>query len=368
MAENARTLECPWARSHRGSGARGKRSRSSRAVCAGRSHGRNHVDEPSTHGPRRRPVRPGAPPRRAQRGAALRRRGARAGWPRALGDAAERRRSPAAASRRALGRRFKVIVGVSVLVLVAGATVSGPRRGQGSPRTPPSPAVAALRSAHASTAPERSTLAAPEGAILAAPGGAVIARPTRLCRPFGVSVRTFAGAPRRAIARPARRRLRTATTKVLANEVALVQQAAQALARRDAVGALAILDAYDHQWPHGALAEEAGRCAWKRSPAPIDSRRHEPSRARSSTPIRRECLPHAFAACSRGRTTPMRAETRSRVLRRAFLCSAPCLRGSAAGSSRYPSRFRPTLRRKAPSAHAAARPRRSRVSPASSRT
>lgn len=166
----------------------------------------------------------------------------------------------AARPRLPLGARsagaLKVIAGVSVLALVAGAIRLGaPASRQGF--APPSPAVGA-EAAHAITVPERATLAVPEGATLAVPGGATVAGPDVTA---AVPACPTALSPAPLVARtrdPARRSAPHATTKVVPNEVALVQQAAQALARRDAVGALAILDAYDHQWPHGALAEEAG--------------------------------------------------------------------------------------------------------------
>jgi hypothetical protein len=44
----------------------------------------------------------------------------------------------------------------------------------------------------------------------------------------------------------------------LSVEIALVQQAARALASGDAAVALSLLDTYDRQCPHGALADEAG--------------------------------------------------------------------------------------------------------------
>jgi hypothetical protein len=57
--------------------------------------------------------------------------------------------------------------------------------------------------------------------------------------------------------RPARPPAPPATT-LLPNEVALVQQAAQALASGDGEGAIRALDAHDRLWPAGMLGEESG--------------------------------------------------------------------------------------------------------------
>jgi hypothetical protein len=50
----------------------------------------------------------------------------------------------------------------------------------------------------------------------------------------------------------------TPQPSALSAEIALVQQATQSLARRDPDEALSLLSTYDHRYPHGALAAEAG--------------------------------------------------------------------------------------------------------------
>ncbi len=50
----------------------------------------------------------------------------------------------------------------------------------------------------------------------------------------------------------------TVAAPALSVEIALVQQAARALVSGDAAVALSLLDTYDRQCPHGALADEAG--------------------------------------------------------------------------------------------------------------
>lgn len=142
----------------------------------------------------------------------------------------------AAGPRRTLAVRsagaLKVVVGVSALALVAGAALG-------------------LRASRQGSAPAVATVAELPPAI-AAPVGAAPALPEREAPALSLPQAPVGGRD------PARRSAPHATMKVLPSEVALVQQAAQALASRDAVGALAILDAYDHQWPRGALVEEAG--------------------------------------------------------------------------------------------------------------
>src|ERR1019366_8623118 len=73
-----------------------------------------------------------------------------------------------------------------------------------------------------------------------------------LARSTGAHVGVVQAAPGASAQQP------TVAAPALSVEIALVQQAARALASGDAAVALSLLDTYDRQCPHGALADEAG--------------------------------------------------------------------------------------------------------------
>jgi hypothetical protein len=135
---------------------------------------------------------------------------------------------------------------------LAPVVVSGPAAGAADPSVAHSLAPASRAVSGRSTTEDPSI--APVSSGIAAPPDASIRPAPRA--PSGVSpVRPTAAV---SAAPGASAHASIASALALSVEIALVQQAARALASGDAAVALSLLDTYDRQCPHGALADEAG--------------------------------------------------------------------------------------------------------------
>jgi TolA-binding protein len=168
-------------------------------------------------------------------------------------------RSSSARLSRLVG--FKGLLFATAIVLGGGAIALAVR-----PRSPVSPAPPAAVRAAASSSPVPPTEEASAGelvptATLASATSASSARvemPSRKVNPSTIAVRAPRSvSPARAAPSPSAADLVEDKCAPFSVEVALIQQATQALANRDATRAAAALDAYGSRCPSGVLKEEA---------------------------------------------------------------------------------------------------------------
>lgn len=161
-----------------------------------------------------------------------------------------------------LGWSLKAVaVALAVGAVVVGTWVAAFRR------PPIAPAVVSGRAAGAAdpsvaTVP---TLAAPAApAALAAPAAHALLASSSVAGDPPVASASVRHAPRASSGAPSAGAAAVGTGRAAVDapalpvEIALVEQAARALASGDAAVALSLLDTYDHQCPQGALVVEAG--------------------------------------------------------------------------------------------------------------